>query len=123
MISLVSTSKSNNIKCFKCLNKGHIASQCPNKLVHKQFLTEDDLLMVRCLMSAYVEEDDDSPRKNIFYSCCHVLGICYIIIDGGNSVNVASLTLVEKLNLHTLMHFKPYKLQWLNSKGEMAITK
>ena len=26
-----STSKSRDIKCFRCLGKGHIASECPNK--------------------------------------------------------------------------------------------
>ena len=25
------SSKASSIKCFKCLGKGHIASQCPNK--------------------------------------------------------------------------------------------
>ncbi|RDX97822.1 hypothetical protein CR513_19372, partial [Mucuna pruriens] len=25
------TLRANNIKCFKCLGKGHIASQCPNR--------------------------------------------------------------------------------------------
>ncbi|RDX95010.1 hypothetical protein CR513_22521, partial [Mucuna pruriens] len=29
--SPVPVSKSSSIKCFKCLGKGHIASQCPNK--------------------------------------------------------------------------------------------
>ncbi|RDY08298.1 hypothetical protein CR513_07489, partial [Mucuna pruriens] len=78
----VLASKSSNIKCFGCLGKGHIASQCPNK--RSMILREDgtmdnkssrdksssiseiglamsdfspdngDLLMVRCLMSAHV---------------------------------------------------------------------
>ncbi|RDX60915.1 hypothetical protein CR513_60905, partial [Mucuna pruriens] len=30
-ISTPNTSKSSNIECFKCLGKGHITSQCPNK--------------------------------------------------------------------------------------------
>ncbi|RDX84986.1 hypothetical protein CR513_33889, partial [Mucuna pruriens] len=58
-------------------------------------------------------EDDDSLRENILHSYCHILGQLYsIIIDKGNKVNFASSRLVES-----------YKLQWLNSKGEMAITK
>ncbi|RDX88988.1 hypothetical protein CR513_29350, partial [Mucuna pruriens] len=55
---------------------------------------------------------------------CHVkkkLGS--IIIDCGSSVNVASLMLVEKLDLSTLVHPKPYKLHWLSKKGEMVVDK
>ncbi|RDX61087.1 hypothetical protein CR513_60712, partial [Mucuna pruriens] len=37
--SPVPTSKSNNIKCFKCLGKGHIASHCPNK---RSMLIQED---------------------------------------------------------------------------------
>ncbi|RDX95089.1 hypothetical protein CR513_22440, partial [Mucuna pruriens] len=41
---------------------------------------------------------------NIFHSRCHVIGkLCSLIIDGGSSVNVASLRLVEKLNLPILV--------------------
>jgi hypothetical protein len=42
-----------------------------------------------------------------------------MIIDGGSCTNVASTILVEKLNLPTLKHPKPYKLQWLNDCGEV----
>ncbi|RDY01810.1 hypothetical protein CR513_14816, partial [Mucuna pruriens] len=74
LLSPVPASKSSNIKCFKCLGKGHIALQCPNK------------------------------RSMII------------------SVNVASSRLVEKLKLPTLAHPKPYRLQWLNNEGELAVT-
>ncbi|RDY12818.1 hypothetical protein CR513_02336, partial [Mucuna pruriens] len=88
-------SKSNNIKCFKCLRKGYIASQCPNKrtmflrengdidnessqeemshqVVKGIYSSEDacyegDILMVRRLMRAFVL-DDQSQRENIFHS-------------------------------------------------------
>jgi hypothetical protein len=35
-----------------------------------------------------------------------------MIIDRGSCTNVASTTLVERLNLPTWKHFRPYKLQW-----------
>ena len=44
-----------------------------------------------------------------------------MIIDRGSCTNVASTTLVEKLNLSTLKHSKPYKLQWLNDCGEVRV--
>ena len=46
-----------------------------------------------------------------------------MIIDGGSCTNVASTTLVENLNLPTLKHPRPYKLQWLNDCGEVKINK
>ena len=44
-----------------------------------------------------------------------------MIIDGGNYTNVASTTLVKKLNLPIIKHPKPYKLQWLNDCGEVRV--
>ncbi|RDX71111.1 hypothetical protein CR513_49576, partial [Mucuna pruriens] len=62
--------------------------------------------------------------KSINIKCFKCLGqLCSIIIDGGNCVNVTSLSLVEKIKLPTLAHPKPYKLHWLNNEGELAITK
>ena len=46
-----------------------------------------------------------------------------MIIDGGRCTNVASTTLVENLNLTTLKHPRPYKLQWLNDCGEVKVNK
>ena len=46
-----------------------------------------------------------------------------MIIDGGSCTNVASTTLVEKLNLLTLKHPRPYKLQQLNDCGEVKVNK
>ena len=46
-----------------------------------------------------------------------------MIIDGGSCANVASALLVEKLQLPTLKHPKPYKLQWLNDSGEVKVQK
>ena len=46
-----------------------------------------------------------------------------MIINGGSCTNVASTTLVEKLNLPTLKHSRPYKLQWLNDCGEVNVNR
>ncbi|RDX88319.1 Retrovirus-related Pol polyprotein from transposon 17.6, partial [Mucuna pruriens] len=84
---------------------------------------EGDLLMVRQLISALIEYDQ-TQRENIFHSQCIFKGnCCSLIIDGCNSVNVASLRLVKKLCLPIIPYSKPYRLQWLNSKGEMLVDK
>ena len=41
-------------------------------------------------------------------------------MDGGSRANV-SVLLVEKLQLPTLNHPKPYKLQWLNDRREVRV--
>ena len=46
-----------------------------------------------------------------------------MIIDEGNCTNVVSTTLVEILNLPTLKHPRPYKLQWLNNCREVKENK
>ncbi|RDX80710.1 hypothetical protein CR513_38708, partial [Mucuna pruriens] len=121
---------------IKNLEKGHIASQCPNRRTmaleendevesrssqeetsssseresyNDSSQYESDLLMVRRLMSTLVEEETKSQRENIFHSRCFVLRKLFsFIIDGGSNVNVATIRLVEKLALPTLPHPKPY---------------
>ena len=50
---------------------------------------------------------EGEQRLNIFHSRCTVQGkVCSLIIDRGNYANVASLSMVEKLNLQAITH--PY---------------
>ena len=46
-----------------------------------------------------------------------------MIIDCGSCTNVASALLVEKLQLQTLKHLRPYKLEWLNDSREVRMQK
>ncbi|KAL5756660.1 hypothetical protein ACOSQ2_021406 [Xanthoceras sorbifolium] len=86
--------RNRDIKCFKCLGAGHIASQCPNKRV--MVLKDDggiesegesdgesmppledasdfeypvggELLVARRALSAQAKEDDEVQRENIFH--------------------------------------------------------
>lgn len=145
-------SRNREIKCFKCLGLGHIASQCPNKRVmimkgngdiesesesenesmppledaseDMEYPVKGDLLVIRRALNVQVKKEDEVQRDNIFHTRCHVNGkVCSMIIDGGSCTNVASTTLVDKLGLPTLKHPKPYKLQWLNECGEVRVTK
>ncbi|KAH9716981.1 Endonuclease [Citrus sinensis] len=136
-------SRNRDIKCFKCLGIGHIASQCPNKRVmilrddgdvETESESDDDpmppledandgveypvdgkLMVARRALNMQVKEDAEVQRDNIFHTRCHIKDkVCSMIIDGGSCTNVASTSLVEKLKLKTLKHPRPYKLQWLN---------
>ena len=144
--------RARDIKCFKCLGVGHIASQCPNKRVmilrengevesDSEGEIEDDMppledvsdgeypevgqaLVVRRALNIQVKEEVDEQRENIFQTRCQVKNrVCNMIIDGGSCTNVASTELVEKLGFHTTKHPRPYKLQWLNDCGEIKVTK
>jgi len=67
---------------------------------------------------------DDTRRENIFHTRCLITNkLCSMIIDGGSCANVASTRVVEKLDLPTISHTKPYKLQWLSAEGEIMVNK
>lgn len=72
-----------------------------------------DLLVIRRALSIQSKDDVDvEQREHIFYKRCHVKDKVYtMIIDSGGFTNVASTLLVDKLNLYTIKHPKPYKLQ------------
>lgn len=147
-----SAPKSRDIKCFKCQGLGHIASQCPNRRVmimldSGEIASEDEetknlcniesesdveyaaegqtLVVLRSLhINASCDEKDEEQRENIFYTRCKVQDkVCGLIIDGGSCVNVVSKYMVDKLNLQTTKHPKPYRLQWLNESGELKVNK
>ncbi|XP_074266899.1 uncharacterized protein LOC141590191 [Silene latifolia] len=63
-------------------------------------------------------------RSLIFRSRCTVQGrVCNLIIDGGSCTNVASITMVNQLNLVTQDHLNPYKLRWLNKGAGVKVDK
>ncbi|RDX70452.1 hypothetical protein CR513_50311, partial [Mucuna pruriens] len=75
--------------------------------------------MERRLMSAQVGEDEG---KHIPSTLPRFGEVVFNNYDGGSNVNIASIRLIEKLNLLNLVYSMPYKLQWLNNKGEMTVT-
>ncbi|KAL4324628.1 hypothetical protein GQ457_11G026150 [Hibiscus cannabinus] len=147
----VTPSRNRDTQCFKCLGRGHIASQCPNRhtMVIREsgeietdsekeeeddtieeevnenvdFPADGEVLVVKKSLNTQVVQSDQQ-RENIFHTRCHINGkVCFVIIDGGNCTNVASTLMVQKLGLETTKHPHPYKLQWLNDGGELKVTK
>ncbi|RDX76794.1 hypothetical protein CR513_43177, partial [Mucuna pruriens] len=138
--------RTSNIRCFKCLSKGHITSQCPNRRAmilrdngeveckssrdeHSSSTKieshsdgshcEEDVLMMRRLVNSQIGKETGTQRENVFHSRSLVFGnLCSMIINGGSCVNVASQRLMKKLDLPTFAHPRPYKLQCLSEKEE-----
>ncbi|RDX62360.1 hypothetical protein CR513_59316, partial [Mucuna pruriens] len=117
-------SKSSNIKCFKCLSKGHITLHCPNKrsiIMKEDGIVDSDSSIIES--SSKSDSNASCEYSQDVEGDLLIMRRLMIITDGSNSVNVASSRLVEKLKLPTLAHPKPYKLQWLNREGELVVTK
>ncbi|XP_048619950.1 uncharacterized protein LOC125590429 [Brassica napus] len=144
---LSTSTKTRNIKCFKCHGFGHYANECTNKkvmtiLANGEVISEEEdagqesdeegveypvrgeLLVTRRLLNAQPKAKEDDQRENLFHTRCLVQEkVCSLIIDGGSCTNVASAELVEKLGLQVFKHPKPYLLQWINDEGGLKITK
>ncbi|KAF7815403.1 uncharacterized protein G2W53_029372 [Senna tora] len=88
-------------------------------------VVEGECLVVRRDLICQIEKHVlNEQRENIFRTRCRVKNkVCRLIIDGGSVTNVASTTMVDKLNLSTVRHPRPYKLQWSNECGEIKVDK
>ncbi|GJW54123.1 RNA-directed DNA polymerase [Tanacetum coccineum] len=76
---------------------------------------EGACLVVRRTLSNAPDHSGNLQREAIFHTRCTIAQkVCTVIIDGGSCTNVASQTLVSKLNLTTQPHPSPYVIQWLN---------
>ena len=84
-----------------------------------------EFLVIRRTLQVQVKEDESNQQwENIFHRRYYVQSkVCGLIIDSGSCVNVCSIVLVSKLNMSTVKHAKPYRLQWLNDSGEVKVTK
>ncbi|KAK2992615.1 hypothetical protein RJ640_015971 [Escallonia rubra] len=83
----------------------------------------EPLFVVRRLMLAPKIEED--PQKhNLFRTRCYTHQIFFeVIIDSGNSENIVSRQVIERLKLPTEKHPTPYKIGWIQVAGEIRVTK
>jgi hypothetical protein len=53
-------------------------------------------------------------RYSLFKTACKTKDkVCKVIIDSGSTDNLISRDIVEKLELKTTAHQRPYKVSWL----------
>src|SRR5690606_24492790 len=142
-----SSNSLSNTRCFICQGMGHYSRDCPNR---KVFLLQEggeivpqeedksdsdqeeeeeaaavgEMLVARRTLSVQTQPEEKCQRENIFHTRCFSKGkVCSLIIDGGSCTNAASEIMVQKLQLTTIPHPRPYKLQWLNENGALTVSK
>ncbi|XP_047326853.1 uncharacterized protein LOC124930564 [Impatiens glandulifera] len=138
----------NQKTCFKCKGFRHFAVDCPNRriitLVEEEYEEENEettpiydecneegdityedygeALVIRRILNTTYVPDDSWLRNNIFHTRCTSNGkVCDIIVDGGSCENVVATAMVEKLQLKTENHHRPYKLSWLRKGNEVKV--
>ena len=81
-------------------------------------------LIARRTLHAKPAPCEDNQRENLFHSRCLIQGkVCNLIIDSGSCCNIASMEMVQKLQLPIFHHPRPYKLHWMNDSGELRVNK
>ncbi|KAL4368667.1 hypothetical protein GQ457_05G021810 [Hibiscus cannabinus] len=105
----VTPSRNRDIQCFKCLGRGHIASQCPNR--HTMVIRESGEIET----DSEKEEEDDTIEDEVNEN---------VDFPADREVLVVKRSLnTQVLGLETTKHPHSYKLQWLNDGGELKVTK
>ena len=71
-------------------------------------------MMKKVLLKPKPEVEKIVQRNNLFRTSCNTEDtVCKVIIDSGSTDNLVSTEMVEKLELETTAHPKPYKVSWL----------
>ena len=72
------------------------------------YFVKGESLFIRHVLNMQIKEDDvDQQRENIFHTRCHIQNkVCRMIIDGGKCANIASETLVKKLNIKLTLYLE-----------------
>jgi hypothetical protein len=104
-------------------SEAHI-SEAQKRNVEAEGAEDGTSLMLRkALLKPESEIEKPVQRNSLFRIACKTKDrVCKVIIDSGRIDNLVSIEMVEKLELETTVHPKPYKVSWLH-KGHQVMVK
>ena len=80
-------------------------------------------MMNKVLLTPEKEPAEPAQRKLLFKTTCKVQGkCCKMVIDSGNTKNLVSTEMVEKLRLKKTKHLVPYKVSWLHKGHKILVS-
>eukprot|EP00253_Pinus_taeda_P021693 PITA_21693 len=132
------------IRCYRCNNLGHRAFECLENaqtnhrnaiiapvegeepvvvVAEEENIPErgESLVVNKFLLKPTKEIVEPSQRNTLFRTMCIQGKCCQMIIDSGNTDNLVSTEVVEKLKLKTMKHPTPYKVSWLQKGHQLLV--
>eukprot|EP00253_Pinus_taeda_P034844 PITA_34844 len=83
----------------------------------------ESLVLNKVFLKTAKEVVEPPQRKTLFRTICKVQGKCFqMIINSGNTDNLVSTEVVEKLKLKTMRHPTPYKVSWLQKGHQLLVS-
>jgi hypothetical protein len=81
-------------------------------------------MLRKVLLKLEAEIENPMKRNSLFRTTCKTKGkVWKVIIDSGSNDNLVSTEMVEKLELKTTAHPRPYKVSWLQKGHQVTIVK
>jgi hypothetical protein len=81
-------------------------------------------MLKKVLLKPEPEVENPVQRNILFRTTCKTKDrVCKVIIDSVSTDNLVSIDMVEKLDLETIEHPKPYKVSWLQKGHQVMVTK
>jgi hypothetical protein len=68
-------------------------------------------MMRKVLLKLEKEPENPAQRNSLFQTACKTKDrVCKIIVDNGSIDNLVSMEMVEKMEMETVAHPRPYKV-------------
>jgi hypothetical protein len=102
--------------------EAHI-SEAHRRNVEAEGVEDGTSLMLRkVLLKPEAEVENPVQRNDLFMTICKTKDkVCKVIIDSGSTDNLVSTEMVDKLELETTAHPKPYKVSWLQKGHQVMV--
>ena len=79
-------------------------------------------MLKRVLVKTEKKVHEPAQRKSLFRTKCKSQGkCCKMVIDNGNTNNLVSTSIIEKLGWKRMKHPTPYKVSWLQKGHRLLV--